>query len=732
MIHEAWTSFSRRHIFVVMAALLGTNAFVPGCSDNNPQGTDSPCGPDQVLCDDVCTSTNVDAANCGACGMACLAGEVCSLGTCSATCGGGTTQCGSSCVDVSNDPAHCGACDKACVAGEVCSAGACGVVCLGGTTQCGSKCVDVMVDATNCGSCDKACAAGEVCVAGACALVCAGGTTKCDNACIDTQVDSNNCGACGNMCPPGDVCSAGMCTLVCTGGTIECNDTCVNVAGDEANCGGCDNVCLLSTRCLTGVCEAPNLGYLKASNTDAGDWFGGDIAYSADRGTLVVSAQAERSNATGINGNQTDDSAQGAGAVYVYDWFGTSGALEAYIKASNTAAQDQFGSSIALSADGNTLAVGATGEDSNATGINGLQSNNSLISSGAVYLFVRNGSTWTQQAYIKASNTGDGDIFGYSVSLSADGNTLVVGAPGEDSNATGVNGNQTDNTVSSSGATYVFTRAGSTWTQQAYIKASNPDPGDDFGNTVTLSGDGNTLAVAAPLENGNATGINGNEADNSAGESGAVYVFKRNGSMWSQEAYVKASNTAMSDIFGYSMALSFDGNTLTVGAPAEDSNATGIDGNEMDNSSANAGAVYVFSRNGTTWSQAAYVKASNTGSGDGFGVSVSLSADGTVMAIGAKDESSNATGVNGNQTNDLASNAGAVYMFVRVGGMWKQQAYIKALNTDALDNFGGSVALSADGKGLAVGALNEDSNATGANGNPLDNSAASAGAVYTF
>ncbi|MCX7800604.1 MAG: FG-GAP repeat protein, partial [Fimbriimonadales bacterium] len=214
-------------------------------------------------------------------------------------------------------------------------------------------------------------------------------------------------------------------------------------------------------------------------------------------------------------------------------------AQQAYIKASNTGAGDEFGTRVALSADGNTLAVGARLEDSNATGVNGNQSNNSASDSGAVYIFTRSGSTWSQQAYIKASNTEAFDNFGYSVALSADGNTLAVGAPGEDSNATGVNGNQLDNSASASGAVYIFTRSGSTWSQQAYLKASNTEAGDGFGFSVALSGDGNTLAVGSRFEDSNATGVNGNQWDNSAINSGAVYIFTRSGITWSQQAYIK-------------------------------------------------------------------------------------------------------------------------------------------------------------------------------------------------
>jgi hypothetical protein len=165
-----------------------------------------------------------------------------------------------------------------------------------------------------------------------------------------------------------------------------------------------------------------------------------------------------------------------------------------------------------------------------------------------------------------------------------------VGARYESSNATGINGDQADNSAANSGAVYVFTRTGSSWAQQAYIKASNTGANDVFGLSVSLSGD--TLAVGAFGEASNAMGINGNEADNSTSNSGAVYVFTRTGSTWAQQAYVKASNTEANDRFGGSVSLS--GDTLVVGAFGEASNATGINGSEVDNAAPNSGAVYVF------------------------------------------------------------------------------------------------------------------------------------------
>ena len=219
------------------------------------------------------------------------------------------------------------------------------------------------------------------------------------------------------------------------------------------------------------------------------------------------------------------------------------------------------------------------------------------------------------------TNRGAGDRLGWSVHLSADAHTLAVGAPGEDNSASGINPGGNDNGALQSGAVFIFTRSGTTWTQQAFIKASNAEAGDEFGHSVSLSDDGNTLAVSAYLEASSAVGVNGNQTDNTATDSGAVYVFTRTGTTWSQQAYLKASNTETGDEFGTSIELSSDGNTLAISAINEDSSATDVNGDENNNSASNAGASYIFTRTGSVWTQQAYLKASNTGSSDLFGQS---------------------------------------------------------------------------------------------------------------
>jgi trimeric autotransporter adhesin len=499
-------------------------------------------------------------------------------------------------------------------------------------------------------------------------------------------------------------------------------------------CNTNDSVCLSSpSQTLTAADSIVATGYFKASNTDADDHFGVSVSVSGDGNTLAVGAPGEGSNATGIDGDQNDDSAAVSGAVYIFTKSGGSWSQQAYLKASNSEAGDLFGAASSLSGDGQTLAVGAYGEDSNATGIDGDQTDNSTTHSGAVYVFTRVGSSWTQQAYVKASNTGADDEFGVFVSLANDGNTLAVGARYEGSSATGIDGDQADNSLVHAGAVYVFTRTGSSWGQQAYVKASNSGENDYFGRAVSLSGDGNTLAVGAWGEDSNAYGIDGNQADNSQPLAGAAYVFIRVGSSWSQQVYLKNHDIAgLSlpgyDFFGNSVSLSNDGNTLAVGSHGKSLN---------DFSNPAGGTALIFTRNGSSWSEQRFIATNHPTSGDAFGYALNLSGDGKTLAVGAFQEDSNATGIDGDQTDESAQNAGAVWVYHRKGASWawpapEVQHYVKASNTEAEDTFGFPVSLSDDGQTLAVGAYGEDSNATDIGGDQADNTATDSGAVYVY
>lgn len=469
------------------------------------------------------------------------------------------------------------------------------------------------------------------------------------------------------------------------------------------------------------------IGYFKAGNAGAGDEFGRVVRLSADGSTLAVSGWKEGSSTTGIN-STPDDNISNAGAVYVFHFSNGSWVQQAYIKASNTDAQDQFGNALSLSASGDTLAVGTILEDSSTTGINST-SNNAADAAGAVYVYQRSGSSWSEQAYIKSSNAPAGDFFGRSVSLSGDGNTLAVGSVGDDSNTSGINSTYTyDLNTQNNGAVYMFTYNGGAWSQQAYIKASNPSPADEFGSSVSLNTDGTILAVGAQYEDSSTTGIN-TTPDDAAPSAGAVYIYGLSGGNWSEETYIKASNAEAGDFFGYSVSLSGDGNTLAVGAYQEDSSSTGIN-STPDEAANRSGAAYVFNRSGGSWSQQAYIKASNITALDYFGLEVSLSTDGNTLAVATVFEDSSSTGIN-SVADDTADAAGAAYVYQRSGSSWSELAYIKASNTEAGDWFGFSVSLSGDGNTLAVGAQNEDSSTTTINSTP-DEAANAAGAVYVY
>ena len=366
--------------------------------------------------------------------------------------------------------------------------------------------------------------------------------------------------------------------------------------------------------------------YLKADNADTQDGFGHAVAISGD--LIAVSAPQESSKAVGIAGDETDNSALYSGAVYVFrrdsseQWH-----QEAYIKASDSVAGIAFGGAVAL--DGDTLAVSArhtlegsvyvfrrdesgvwsqqatvtpsdSATDDGFGNTLALEGDTLIVGSpfhggvprqrGAVYVFERSGGAWSEKVRLQGSNTDDYDTFGNSVALS--GTTLAVGAPGESSSAVGVDGNQSDNSKSQSGAAYVFEKGAGGWAQVAYIKASNTDSKDLFGSTMALSGD--WLAVTAWNEASVATGVDGVQTDNSRPGSGAAYLFVRDADgKWSQELYLKAMNADANDRFGVSSAA-LSRAMLIVGAPYEDSNAVGVDGDQSNNTVSASGAVYVF------------------------------------------------------------------------------------------------------------------------------------------
>jgi len=358
---------------------------------------------------------------------------------------------------------------------------------------------------------------------------------------------------------------------------------------------------------------------LTASDGAAGDDFGKSVALS---GSTIVVGVPQRT----VGSNSTQ------GAAYVFVQSGSTWVQQAELTASDGAAFDEFGSSVAVS--GSTAVIGAAWRT---VGSNQYQ--------GAVYVFVESGGTWSEQAELTASDGGSNNYFGFSVALS--GSTIMVGAPGHPTTGSNV----------AQGAAYVFVQSGSTWVQQAELTASDGMAYDQLGSSVAVSG--STVVAGAPCHM-----VGSNTCQ------GAAYVFVESGGTWSQQAELTLSDSVLYDQFGWSVALI--GATAVVGA-----------NNHTVGSNVGQGAAYVFVESGGTWSQQAELTVSDGAAYDHFGSSVGLS--GSTVLVGAPQHpyfsSLNVPG------------PGAAYIFLESGGTWSQQAEPMASDGAANEGFGHSVAV---------------------------------------
>jgi hypothetical protein len=365
-----------------------------------------------------------------------------------------------------------------------------------------------------------------------------------------------------------------------------------------------------------GQCAPEELAKLLASDAAASDVFGHSVAVSGD--TAVVGAW--RDDHVGA----TD-----AGSAYVFVRTGGVWIQQAKLTASDAAANDEFGHSVAVS--GETAVIGARGND-----------HSGKADAGSAYVFVRTGGVWTQQAKLTALGAAAGDLFGDSVAVS--GETAVIGAD-YDNHAGG----------SDAGSAYVFVRSGGVWTQQARLAASDAAASDHFGVSVAIAGE--TAVIGAYYD------------DDGGSSAGSAYVFVRSGGVWTQQAKLTASDAAASDYFGRSVAVS--GDTAVIGAYGDDDGGS------------SAGSAYVFVRSGGVWTQQAKLTASDAAASDQFGYSVAVSGGTAVVGTYGDDYAGN-------------TDAGSAYVFVSSGGVWTQQAQLTASDAATDDHFGYSVAVSGD------------------------------------
>ncbi len=301
---------------------------------------------------------------------------------------------------------------------------------------------------------------------------------------------------------------------------------------------------------------------LAATVSGTSDEFGASLAMSTDGSVLVIGAPGEDAAGADPQSNQASRS----GAAYIFTRTGQTWQQQAFLKAGAPVAGAEFGSRVSIAGNGNRVAIGAIGEASSTTGINP-QPNDQAPWSGAVYTFVRDGNNWNLEAFIKAPNPDSDDMFGYAVKLSEAGDTLLVGAPGEASAATwGGGGNPADNSVPFSGAAYLYSFAGNSWSLERYIKSPVGRSWDSFGAALTMDGTGTLLAIAATGDSSAALAIDGPQADAANYGSGAVHLYRKVAGSWTFSHYVKSRRSQTDAYFGHALDLSRDGLTLPVGS----------------------------------------------------------------------------------------------------------------------------------------------------------------------
>jgi len=331
-----------------------------------------------------------------------------------------------------------------------------------------------------------------------------------------------------------------------------------------------------------------------------------------------------------------DDNGYNSGSAYIFHKSGTIWTEQAKITASDGLAEDYFGISVSISGD--YAVIGAYQDDDNGS------------NSGSVYIFHRNGTTWTQQAKLTASDGSYEDHFGISVSISGD--YVVIGA------------NRDDDNGNNSGSAYIFHRTGTTWTQQDKIIASDGANQDLFGYPVSISGDYAVIGSYRDDDNGN--------------NSGSAYIFYKSGTTWTQQTKLTASDGSAEDWFGISISIS--GDYAIIGAYNDDDNG------------AESGSSYIFHRVGTTWTQQDKITASDGAGEDGFGRSVSINGD--YALIGAYND----------------NDSGSSYVFHKIGTIWTEQSKITASDAATNDFFGISVSINGDY--ALIGAYYDDDDGT--------------------
>jgi hypothetical protein len=395
--------------------------------------------------------------------------------------------------------------------------------------------------------------------------------------------------------------------------------------------------------------------------TDALDYFGYDVNLSADGSTAIVGAYMAY-----------DDKIAESGKAIILVKAGNIWAQQATLRPNDPVIKGNFGYSVGISADGNTAVVGAA-----------YAKNDTIENAGKIYIFHRNGDSWTQAASFISGEATQTSVFGWDVAISADGKTVITAAKGLNR---------------SRGKAYVYTRNGNTWSKQADIVPNDPADGDSFGTALSLSGDGNLALISSYYK-----------TVSTVGRAGKVYVFKRTGSTWSQVAGITAADKADYDNFGTYAEISEDGKTAIIASANKKVDL--VDGR---------GKVYIYSSVGDTWTEQAVITDSEGQKSDYFGRGV-LSADGNLALIGVPEADMGGT------------NRGKVYVYQRTGSVWSKIDEVTSSEPGDYDFFGRALDISADGKVSLVSSFYKFIQSTSARGKVYffdNNIVTGAGEIY--
>ncbi|WP_431511489.1 hypothetical protein [Variovorax sp. DAIF25] len=458
---------------------------------------------------------------------------------------------------------------------------------------------------------------------------------------------------------------------------MDINSTLFNFRLQACNTSGCSGP--FNTAALTPVANDA-IGYLKPSTGSTDNLqYGQSVALSKDGNWLVVAAT----------------SVSHAGFIEIYSRRSGQWAFETRLKASNAEVGDNFGSSLSVSKDGSTILVGASGESSSAVKVGGDKADNTVLESGAAYLFERTGTTWAEVAYLKAATSERQEKFGAATALSADGSIAWVAG-----NGSSVHG---------------YRKLAGTWSY--FNSAATSIPGE--GRSLAVSDDGSTLAVGMPSD------PSGSQItpDTTAPNSGAVLVLEWTIPTLRKTHYVKENDPHAGNRLGTSVAISANGRVIAAGVPGRKVSTENLAGGV---------AVLTYYDVVSEYVPDAYAFAVQPKSGAEFGRSVALSSDGKVMAAGGPFTSAGSAGIDADLDYSAPNRAGVVIRFAHFGTTWRSTAAATGKVLDNNDFLGQSVAISGDGKTIAAGAPGEDSTATGIGGDFRNNGGIDVGAAYLY